>query len=144
MLRSQFARPGYERALPALQVMGLALLSLMLIPAFSGSKGLLLPGALFGFCGLLLLLFRPDFGVLVILLSWFVQLPPFLGVAFLSIPYTVAAVLLVPLLLTMHKDRGLWIRKVPAVRFYLAIAVCFILSTWWNQLERPILPELDQ
>lgn len=130
----------------AVQGLGVALLSLVLIYVLSGKELPLLLAALAGlFC---LLLFRnPHWGVLAIFTFWFCRYTPtLLGSRYLLLSHIIAVLLFVPLALRLLRDREIWVWRVPQVRYLLAIGGIFFVSAVWADYKYPItfLPELDR
>jgi O-antigen ligase len=122
-------------------------LTACLVPILSGRFGeLFLVAALAG-VGTLVLVSRPHWGILLIITLWFSEFSPaLLDAEFLRIPYLVAAVLLVPLVLRVAADRRLRAFDFREVRIVAAIGVVFLVSTWWAGFDHPnlLLPELDR
>lgn len=144
-MANHLAFPNSPRASLALQALALILLTAGLIPLLSGTKGLILLAAPVAGIGALWMIQRPHWGVLLILATWFVKIDV-VGIRFLSIPYLVSAVLLIPLALAILRDRGSWVFRVPQVKILLTIGFLFLLSTWWNDFKYPItlFPAADE
>lgn len=145
MTKGSQALTGSPRALIALQGTGLLLLTLLLIPIFWSGKAQLFLGAIFAGLGAFLLLRRPHLCVWIILTFWFVEIDP-IRIRFLSIPYLASALLLIPLAISVLRDREIWVWRVPQVKIFLAIGILFLVSTWWSHFKYPItlLPALDE
>jgi O-antigen ligase len=130
----------------AAQGLGITLLTLAVVYLLSGRELPLLLAALAGlFC--LVLFGRPHWGVLAIFTFWFIRFSPtLLGSRFLSLSHIIAVLLLVPLGLTLLRDRDLWVWRVPQVKYLVAIGALFTLSTLWADYKHPVtlLPELDR
>ena len=108
--------------------------------------GPLLQQGIIAAIGALLLLYRPSWGVLILLAMWFSKISPrLLGIGVLSVPNLVAALLLLVLVLSMLQERKIWVLKVPQVKILLAIGLLFLVSTWWSDIKYPVVyfPELD-
>jgi O-antigen ligase len=129
-----------------LQGLGLLLLTFFLFQIFSTGKGPPYLFAILAGLGTLCILYRPDWGVLVLLMVWFLDFSPrVLGVRFLSVPYLVVGVLLIPFALSILRDRVIWVFRVPQVNIFLLIGILLLASTWWNAEQHPlsIIPEFD-
>jgi hypothetical protein len=129
-----------------LQGMGLLLLTFFLFQIFSTGKGQPYLLAILAGLGTLCVLYRPDWGVLVLLMVWFLDFSPrVLGVRFLSVPYVVVGVLLIPFALSLLRDRVIWVFRVPQVKIFLLIGILLLASTWWSATQHPlsIVPEFD-
>lgn len=133
--------PSHPRALLALQGLTFVLLVLMLVPILSGSKGILLLGAILAGISVLGLMQQPQWGVLLIFSAWFLEVDALDGVA-----YPVSAVLLIPLAMTILRERTSWVFGVPQIRIFLSIGFLFLISTWWSEFKYPVIlfPEKDQ
>jgi O-antigen ligase len=146
-MRDSEVQTGSPKARIALQAIGVVLLTGLLIQIFSGDKGLLLlQGLLGGVCALWLFK-EPHCGVLLILSLWFLEFSPaFLGMKYLRIPYLISALLLIPLVLTILRDREIWVWRVPQIKILGAIGILYLASIGWSYYQNPIvlLPELDQ
>jgi O-antigen ligase len=135
-----------QRVLLLLQGMGLLLLTFFLFQIFSTGKGQPYLLAILAGLGTLCVLYRPDWGVLALLMVWFLDFSPrVLGVRFLSVPYLVVGVLLIPFALSILRDRMIWVLRVPQVNIFLLIGILLLASTWWNAEQHPlsIIPEFD-
>lgn len=135
-----------QRVLLLLQGMGLLLLTFFLFQIFSTGKGQAYLLAILAGLGTLCVLYRPDWGVLVLLMVWFLDFSPrVLGVRFLSLPYLVVGVLLIPFALSILRDRVIWVLRVPQVNIFLLIGILLLASTWWSATQHPlsIVPEFD-
>jgi O-antigen ligase len=144
MIASQNKMP--PGVITLLEGIGLLILSFCLFQIFSTARAQpFLLAALAG-VGALCLLYRPDWGVLVLLVIWFLDFSPrVLGVRFLSLPYLVVGVLLIPFALFTLRDRVIWVLRVPQIRIFLLIGVLLLASTWWNSEQHllSILPDFD-
>jgi O-antigen ligase len=128
-------------------VLGFVTLTACLVPVLSSRFSLLFLVAGLAVVGILLLIGHPHWGILLILSLWFSGFSPaFLDAEFLRIPYLIAAVLLVPLVLRVAHERHLRALEFQEVRIVAAIGVLFLLSTWWAEFDHPnlLLPELDR
>ena len=135
-----------QGVLLVLQGMGLLILTFFLFQIFSTGKGQSYLLAILAGLGTLCLLYRPDWGVLVLLMVWFLDFSPrVLGVRFLSLPYLVVGVLLIPFALSILRDRVIWVFRVPQVNIFLLIGILLLASTWWSAEQHPlsIVPEFD-
>jgi hypothetical protein len=135
-----------QAALLVLQGMGLLLLSFSLFQIFLTGKAQLYLWAILAGLGTLCILNKPDWGVLVLLMVWFLDYSPrVLGVRFLSVPYLVVGVLLIPFALSILRDRVIWVFRVPQVKIFLLIGILLLASTWWSAARHPlnIVPEFD-
>jgi O-Antigen ligase len=129
-----------------LQGMGLLLLTFFLFQIFSTGKGIPYLLAILAGLGALCVLYRPDWGVLLLLMVWFLDFSPrVLSVRFLSVPYLVVGVLLIPFALSILRDRVIWAFRVPQVNIFLLIGIFLLVSTWWSLEQHPlsIIPEFD-
>jgi hypothetical protein len=145
MIKSHQGKVSRE-VLLVLQGMGLVLLTAFLFQIFSTGKGQLYLWAILAGLGALFLLYRPDWGVLVLLTVWFLDLSPrVLGVRFLSVPYLVVGVLLIPFALSILRDRVIWVFRVPQIKIFLLIGTLLLASTWWSAEQHPlsIVPAFD-
>src|SRR4030095_12456251 len=116
-----------------LQGMGLLLLTFFLFQIFSTGKGIPYLLAILAGLGALCVLYRPDWGVLLLLMVWFLDFSPrVLSVRFLSVPYLVVGVLLIPFALSILRDRVIWVFRVPQVNIFLLIGIFLLVSTWWS------------
>jgi O-antigen ligase len=147
MNRHSHALAVSPRALLALQGIGIVVFALLLINILSGGKGLLLlaaiPALLFAFY----LIQKPHWGILIILAITFLNILPIpLGIRYLKLNLLIALLLLIPLALSVYRDRVVWALRVPQVKILLAIGFVFILSTWWSSIKHPVtlLPEMDE
>ena len=141
--RVQFDSPGVRLAL---QGLGLALLAFLLFPALSQSTGLLLClGVTLAGFGLAMLIERPHWGVMAILLIAFISVDT-VDVPFLGLPYVLSALLLIPLSLTILRERDIWVWRVPQIQILLTLGILFLISTAWSYVKYPVtlFPELDE
>jgi O-antigen ligase len=146
-MRDSEAQTASPRARFALQAVGVVLLTGFLIPIFAGDRGLLLLEVLLGGICALWLFKEPHCGVLLILSLWFLEFSPvFLGIKYLRIPYLISALLLIPLVLAILRDREIWVWRVPQIKILGAIGLLYLASIGWSYYQHPIvlLPELDQ
>jgi len=135
-----------QAALFVLQAMGLCLLTYFLFQIFSTGKGQPTLWAILAGLGALCVLYRPDWGVLVLLMVWFLDFSPrVLGIRFLSVPYLVVGILLIPFVLSILRDRVIWVFRVPQVKIFFLIGILLLASTWWSLEQHPlsIIPEFD-
>jgi hypothetical protein len=133
-------------ALVVLQAMGLCLFTYFLFQIFSTGKGQPTLWAILAGLGALCVLYRPDWGVLVLLMVWFLDYSPrVLGVRFLSVPYLVVGVLLIPFALSILRERVIWVFRVPQIKIFFLIGILLLASTWWSAEQHPlsIVPEFD-
>jgi O-antigen ligase len=146
-MRDSHAQTGPLSAWLTLQAVGFVLLTGLLSQILSGDNGLsFLLAILSGICALWLFK-EPHWGVLIILLMWFLRISPaVLGVSYLRIPYLVSALLLIPLALAILRDRDIWVWRVPQVKILVAIGIILLASTGWSHYQYPVklLPKLDQ
>jgi len=99
-----------------------------------------------GVC-VLLLFKEPHLGVLIIISMWFLRFSPaLLGVNYLRIPYLLSAILLIPLALSILRDREIWVWRVPQIKILVTIGILLLASTGWSYYQHPVrlLPELEQ
>jgi O-antigen ligase len=146
-MRESHARVFSPRARIAVQALGFVLLTGLLIQILSGDRGLLLLQGLLGGICVLWLFKEPHYGVLLILSLWFLEFSPaFLGMRYLRIPYLISALLLIPLVLAILRDREIWVWRVPQIKILGAIGIIYLASIGWSYYQHPIilLPELDQ
>lgn len=132
---------AHPRAWLVLQATALILLTFILVDVLSGgSRDLFLAALVGGICTLGIIK-MPHLGVLIISGAWFVQLE-FLG----GIPYLVSAILLIPLGLSILRDRTIWVLSVPQIQILLLIGILFLISIWWSEFKYPITlrPEEDE
>ncbi|MGH7926173.1 MAG: O-antigen ligase family protein [Candidatus Binatia bacterium] len=135
-----------QGALLLVQGTGLLLLTLFLFQIFSTGKAQVYLWAVLAGLGTLVVLHKPAWGVLILMMVWFSDFSPrVLGIRFLSVPYVVVGVLLIPLALSILRDRVIWFFRVPQVKIFLLIGTLLLASTWWNDALHPlsIIPELD-
>lgn len=146
MNRHSHALAVSPRVLLALQGMGIVLFALLLINILSGGKGFLFLAAMLALISVFYLIQRPHWGILLIIAVTFLDVPIFSGSRYLKLNYLIAFLLLIPLALSVFRDRVVWALRVPQVKILLAIGFVFILSTWWSSIKHPItlLPELDE
>src|SRR5436309_5816852 len=103
-------------------ILGFVALTACLVPVLSGRFSLLFLAAVLAGVAALLLIKNPHWGILLILSLWFAEFSPvFLDAKFLRIPYVVAAVLLVPLVLRLAVERRLRALEFREVRIVAAI-----------------------
>jgi O-antigen ligase len=146
-MRDLHALTGSSSASITLQAVGFVLLTGFLIQILSGEKGPFFLIAILGGICMLWLFKEPHWGVLIILVMWFLRLsPPVLGISYLRIPYLISALLLIPLAFTILQDRDIWVWRVPQVKLFAAIGIVLLASTGWSYYHYPmkLLPELDQ
>lgn len=129
---------------PSLPLVGLGVLTLALVPLIASPRGALLLAAAGGVFLTIFLMRRPHWGLVLILTFWFVEINP-TGVRYLSVPYVVTLILLVPLGVALMRERTIAAWSVPQVRILLGIAVVLVMSTVWSQMKFPEapLPALD-
>ena len=116
---------------------------------FMGGSSEFLFGALIAVGGAVWLVDQPHWGVVILLVRMFIGgdvawLP---GSSYFKILYEVmTALLCLPLVLAILRDRDVWVLRVPQVRILLTIGVLFLLSTWWSSLNYPVspFPEADE
>ncbi|MFQ5903077.1 MAG: O-antigen ligase family protein [Candidatus Binatia bacterium] len=147
MITDQRAQAGSQLALLALEGMGLILLALLLFQIFWTGRGSYLLAAILAGVSAALILQKPHWGVLITFTAWFVGFSPRLfGTRYLSVPYLVSAVLIVPLALSVLRDRRIWVWRVPQVKIFFGIGILFLVSAWWAYYQHPItlLPSLDR
>jgi hypothetical protein len=145
MIDSQQARLS-QSTLLLLQGTGLVLATLFLFQILSTGKAQIYLWAILAGVGTVLILCRPAWGVLILMMVWFLDFSPrVLGVRLLSVPYLVVGVLLIPFALSLLRDRVIWVFRVPQVKILLLIGTLLLTSTWWNDALHPlsIIPELD-
>ncbi len=145
MIKDQITRAGSQRALLAFQ-WGLVFLTFFVFLIFWMGKGPLLLSAILAAIGVASILWKPHWGVLIILTVWFIEISPRLfGIRYVSAPYLVSAVLTVPFALSVLRNREIWVWRVPQVKIFLAIGVLFLASLSWAYFNHPItlLPQLD-
>lgn len=135
---------GAPAVRPALLALGLLALTGLLVPAFYFPKGALLFVALGILAAAVWLVCQPHWGVLVILLFWFLEINP-IGIRYLSIPYVVAAILMIPLAAALLREGAATVWQVPQIKLFLAIGLVLLASTGWSNLTQPTtpLPALD-
>jgi hypothetical protein len=88
---------------------------------------------------LLLVIARPHWGLMGILLLWSLEMDLF-RVGPLSIIELTSAALFVPMGIQILRDRGVWIARVPEVRIVAAIGLMVVLSTAWASAMYPPAP----
>lgn len=116
-----------------------------LVPILSGPSGVTVLLATLGAVALGLVLWQPCVGVAAILVVWMSDFSPALyGARFLSVPYTMTCMLLVPLGLVLARERKVRVLSVPQVRLLLAIGAAHVLSTCWNEIVSPVAGEGDE
>ncbi len=111
----------------------------------SGRSELFVHGMLALSC-LLVLVKKPHWGVLIILVMWLLGVsPPIAGIRQLRIPYLISAALLLPLAVALFRDRDVWAWRMPQVKILLVIGILFLLSTAWNDFKHPVtlVPAMD-
>jgi O-antigen ligase len=99
-----------------------------------------------GGVGAFVLLSKPHVGVLLVLILSFLADSPLVAVfRKVNSQYLTAAVLLVPLGMSIFRDRRIWVLRVPQMKILLAIGSLFLLSTWWSDFKHPVtlIPQLD-
>jgi O-antigen ligase len=146
-MRDSYAQTASPRARIAIHAIALLLLTALLIQILSGDKGLLFLLAILGGICILWLCKEPHWGVLIILSMWFLKFSPaLLGVSYLRIPYLISAFLLIPLALSILRDREIWVWRIPQIKILMAIGIILLASTAWSYYQHPVtlLPELDQ
>jgi O-antigen ligase len=132
---------AYPKTSLALQGLALILLTLVLIPLMSGGLAVLFLGALFGaLCGVFIIR-KPHWGVFITMTVMFVGLEFLWGTT-----YLVSAALMVPLMWSILRDRGIWVLRVPQIQVLLLIGVLLLISTFWNDVKYPVdlYPQKDQ
>ena len=141
MIENQHSLPAHPRAWLAVQAATLLLVISLLVPLVSGGKGILFLLALLGGIGALLVVRRPDWGVLIIQAIMFIEVDFLFGVN-----YAVTAILLIPFAWAIIRDRGTWLLGVPQIQILLIIGFLFIVSTLWSEFKYPITlnPDKDQ
>ncbi len=109
--------------------------TLLLVPILGPTRGLLFAGAaVVGVGGVILLCYKPHLGVAAILAALIIDIDP-IGIRFLSIPYLLTMVLLIPLTLGILHDRDIAVLRVPQVVILLAITGLFTVSVVWNYFD---------
>lgn len=146
MIREQYAQPGSHgaRLFLILKGIGLALVALLLIPILllttnlPGNTSLLLPiVVIVGLIGAASVLRRPHWGVFALIAALVIDVDP-IGIPFLSPPYVLSMLLLVPLVLKIMHEREIWVLRVPQIQIILVIALLFLSSIAWNSFVRPV------
>lgn len=144
MIESYHFLPQSPKARQAAQGIGFLVLGLLLVHlSLKGDLFLVLMAILAGI-GAIFLVLKPHFGVLALLSHAFLQIDsPLLDN--LKAPYLLGALLLIPLALSVLRDRQIWVWRVPQVKIFLAIGILFLVSTWWSGLKHRVIefPELD-
>jgi O-Antigen ligase len=136
-----------HRALFVVQGFGLLFLGFFLFLVFFQGKGFLFLAAILATLGIVIFLQKPYLGLLVFLCLWLLEVSPdFLKIGPLSPVRIIGAVLLVPLVLSILRDRNVWIWQVPQVKIFVAILILFLASIGWSDFKYPdvFIPELDQ
>ncbi|MGH7803187.1 MAG: O-antigen ligase family protein [Candidatus Binatia bacterium] len=125
--------------------LGFVALTAALVPILAGKNGVVFLGAILALVLLLILFDRPHLGVMTIFALWFFEISPqFLGMRFLTVPYVLSALLVVPLGVALMAERRIWILRSPQLRFLLAIGVVYLLATGWAELaDRIEIAEID-
>jgi O-antigen ligase len=125
--------------------LGFVALTGALVPILAHKNGVMFLGAILALVLLLILFDRPHLGVMTILALWFFETSPqFLGMRFLTVPYVLSALLVVPLGVALMSERKVWILGSPQIRFLLAIGAVYLLATGWAELsDRIEIPEID-
>lgn len=135
MATSQHAQSESQGMRLVLLVIGLVVLALPSLLIFEPMKGLLFTAAAaVGVGGVVLLFYKPHLGVTAILAALIIDIDP-IGIRFLSIPYLLTMVLLVPLTLGLLHDRDIAALRVPQVVILLAITGLFTISVVWNYFD---------
>jgi O-antigen ligase len=145
MINSDQAKAS-QAAIVVAQATGLLILTLVLFQIFLTGKAQTYLWSILAALGALFVLFRPAWGVLILMMVWFFDISPrVLGVRFLSVPYVVVGVLLIPFALSILRDRVVWVFRVPQIKIFLLIGTLLLASTWWNEALHPlsVIPELD-
>jgi len=130
-----------------LQVALFTILTALLFQIISGERGLIFLMVLLGGICALWLFKEPHWGVLLITSLWFLRFSPaLLGVNYFRIPYLLSAILLIPLGVSILRDRDIWVWRVPQIKLLVAIGILFLASTGWSYYEHPVrlLPDLEQ
>jgi O-antigen ligase len=145
MIKSGYSLLSHPRAWLVLQASGLVILTLILIDVLSGGTRDLFLTAILGGIGAFWIMHKPYLGVLLILASWFIEIDV-IRIPFLSIPYLVSAILMIPLGLSILRDRGCWLLGVRQIQVFLIIGLLYVVSTWWSEFMYPItlFPEMDE
>jgi O-antigen ligase len=122
----------------AVQLLGFVALTGFIFVVFSAGKDVLFLGLILAGMGAVCLFMNPYWGVLIILAAWFADVP--------IVPMLVGAMLLIPLGLSILRDRNVWVLRVPQVNMLLLIGFLFVVSTLWNDLKYPVtlVPQLDE
>lgn len=138
MLKDPHSQAASQRLFFVVQLLGFAALTGFIFAVFSAGKGMLFLGAILAGMGAVWLIINPYWGVLIILTTWFAEIP--------IVPKLVGAMLLIPLGLSILRDRDVWVLRVPQVNMLLLIGLLFLVSTLWNDLKYPVtlVPQLDQ
>ncbi|MGH8058291.1 MAG: O-antigen ligase family protein [Candidatus Entotheonellia bacterium] len=135
-----------QRVHLALQVTGFALLTGLLTLIFlSGRSELFVQGMLALSC-LLILLKKPHWGVLIILVMWLTNVSPsIMGIRQLTIAYLISPILLIPLAVAIWRDHDIWAWHMPQVKILVAIGALLLISTAWNEFRHPVtlVPGID-
>lgn len=119
----------------------------LLIPVFSSSYALPFLWGLLTLGAAVWIVSRPHWGVMVVILtSGFSLTSIFADARFLSVPYLVGGLLLIPFLLGILREGDARVLRVPQVQILAAIGVLYLVSTGWNSVSHPriLLPELDK
>jgi hypothetical protein len=138
MIGDRHSQAVSQRLFFAVQLLGFAALTGFIFVVFSAGKGMLFLGAILAGMGAVWLFINPFWGVLIILTTWFAEIP--------IVPKLVGALLLIPLGVAILRDRDVWVLRVPQVNMLLLIGILFLVSTLWNDLKYPVtlVPQLDQ
>jgi O-antigen ligase len=141
------AQTACPRVCVVLQAVGFVTLTGLLIQIISGDSGIFFLMSLLGGVCVLWIFKEPHWGVLIIISMWFLRFSPtLLGVSYLRIPYLLSAILLIPLAVSILRDREIWVWRVPQIKILVAIGILLLASTGWSFYQHPVglLPELDQ
>jgi hypothetical protein len=137
---------SYKGALLLVQGTGLVLATFFLFQILSTGKAQAYLWAILAGLATVFVLCRPAWGVLILMMVWFLDFSPrVLGVRLLSVPYLVVGVLLIPFALSILRDRVIWVFRVPQVKSFLLVGTLLLASTWWNEALHLLstTPELD-
>jgi O-Antigen ligase len=130
---------GHPRAWLVIQAMGIVLLIVVLVDVLSWGRREWFLAALLAGIGAAWMIQTPYWGVLLISTAWFAQLEFLAG-----IPYLVSAILVIPLGLSILRDRSIWVLRVPQIHILLVIGLLFLISTWWSEFKYPITLRPDE
>jgi len=124
---------------PVLTAAAAVTCTLALIPLLASGKAWILLASLGVALAALYLVCRPHWAVLGILVFWFFDIN-LTGAKYVSVPYLLAALLMIPLTVTVLRDRGIWVLRVPQLKLFLGLSLVFLAALAWSYLTQPAAP----